>query len=184
VLLGEVRLDCTIDAQKPGRQTLVLTKGGGLEFDAVVSPIVDGTAKLLGPDKGGTYRFTSHLMQPATGKLTPVGEVKITELETKVSVDVTGYQQKGGPGTTFTFTAGQMAQKGIYIEFAGQAETPAGERYAFKVNLGSATGGRGEVTPANANHNTDLVAKAVVVEAPMTTVVESVPATTSFRRLP
>src|SRR5690242_20377907 len=60
VLLGRVRLDCTIDWKQNGRQLLSLVEGAGLMFDATVSPIVDGTATLKGEKQGGEYRFTSH----------------------------------------------------------------------------------------------------------------------------
>src|SRR5882672_10635027 len=65
VLTGEGELHCTIDARTNGHQRLEITSGGGLEFDAVVSPIVDGTVTTNGPDKGGAYRFMSHLAGPA-----------------------------------------------------------------------------------------------------------------------
>src|SRR4051812_30155962 len=83
VLLGDAELQCDIDAKRNGIQKLVLRSGTGLEFDAVVSPIVNGTVDQNGPDKGGAYRFSSHLAQPAPGKLSGVGEVQVVELETR-----------------------------------------------------------------------------------------------------
>ena len=125
VLTGEGELHCTIDARANGHQQLEITSGGGLEFDAVVSPIVDGTVTTNGPDKGGAYRFTSHLAAPAKGKLPGTGDVEIDELETKVAVEMNRYEQPGGRGTNLTFTSGDMSRRGIYVEFAGKAHSAA-----------------------------------------------------------
>src|SRR5262249_2863182 len=99
VLTGDGGLPCTISAKENARQTLTIQNGGGLEFDALVSPIVDGRVTTAGPDKGGSYRFTSHLAKPATGKLPGVGAIELDELETKVMVEMTHYQQPKGKGT-------------------------------------------------------------------------------------
>lgn len=188
VHLGEVALVCNIDASKNGQQTLRLVSGGGIEFDAVVSPIIDGTVALAGAANGGSYEFTSHLAEPAKGTLSGVGEVEITELETKVSVALDRYSQPDGAGAALSFEAAEMASKGIYLEFAGRARAPSGEEYAFRINLGSATGGEGQVQPADAMDNSRIESKRVVVEAPAQTSVQSmsvpagVPAATSVRR--
>lgn len=173
VLMGRVRLDCSIDWQKDGQQILSLVEGAGLEFTAAVSPIVDGTATLKGEQQGGEYRFTSHLAKPASGNLSGVGEVELESLETKVSVAVKGYEQKRGAGTPISFRSEHMASKGIYIEFSGVARAKNGDRYGFKVNLGGPTAGSGEVTPADENYETRVVAKAVMVEAPTVTSVQA-----------
>ena len=180
VLTGEGELHCTIDARANGHQRLEITSGGGLEFDAVVSPIVDGTVTANGPDKGGAYRFTSHLAAPARGKLPGTGDVEIDELETKVAVEMNRYQQPGGRGTILTFTSGDMSRRGIYVEFAGKAHTARGERYAFRVNLGAPIEGSGKVTPANDNAIAPMASKMVYIRAPISTVL----VTTSLERLP
>jgi hypothetical protein len=183
VLMGEARLDCTIDSRTPGAQKLALTGGGGLEFDAVVSPIVDGTVQLKGPDNGGAYAFTSHLAQPARGKLSGVGAVEITELETKVKVEVQRYQQPGGPGAAFHFESRDMLAGGAYVEFAGVARAVEGNaRYGFRVNLTGAKAGSGKVQPADANDNSRMMAKTVVIEAPVVTTI--VKTQTTVNRLP
>src|ERR1700722_13440766 len=171
VLNGEGDLVCTISEKENGSQKLTLRGGSGIEFDVVVSPIVDGTVSTKGPSKGGTYRFTSHLAKAAKAKLAGVGEVDLEELETKVTVEMNRYDQPNGPGTAFTFSSADMSRKGVYIEFAGRAKAPNGDRYAFRVNLGAATGGSGKVQPSDMNDNSRIVAKAVVVQAPMMTVI-------------
>jgi hypothetical protein len=181
VLLGEAHLTCDIDASANGVQKLELTGGGGLEFDAVVSPIVDGSVDQNGPEKGGAYRFASHLAKPAKGKLSGVGEVELEELETKVSVEVDRYNQPGGPGKEFHFSHEDLAKKGTYVEFMGIARSKKGERYTFRVNMGAPKGGSGKVRPKDANYRTEPMAKSVMVYAPMTTVVDI---STSIRKLP
>ncbi len=180
VLTGDGVLDCTIDSRSNGHQRLEITSGGGLEFDALVSPIVDGTVTTRGPDQGGAYRFTSHLAAPAKGKLPGAGDVEIDELETKVAVEMNHYKQPGGRGTTLMFTSDDMSRRGIYVEFVGKAHTARGERYAFHVNLGAPTEGSGKVTPANDNFDAPMAAKVVRIRAPVSTVL----VTTSVERIP
>ena len=171
VLSGDGELHCDISASKNGRQTLVIVNGGGLEFDAAVSPIVDGTVTTRGPDKGGLYRFTSHLAAPARGKLPGVGEVELDELETKVAVEMTRYQQPQGRGTALTFSSSDMSRRGIYVEFVGRAHAAGGQRYTFHVNLGAPSDGSGRVVPADDNERSSMMSKAVYIRAPTTTVV-------------
>ena len=170
VLHGEADLVCDISARANGHQKLTLLDGTGLEFDAVVSPIVDGTVTADGPARGGVYKFTSHLAAPAKGKLAGVGVVDIDELETKVAVEMTSYDQPGGLGTALSFTSRQMARRGIYVEFAGRARAPSGDRYAFRVNLGAATDGSGRVVPGNDNRVAPIESKGVRIRAPSSTV--------------
>src|SRR5438132_660188 len=61
-----------------------------------------------------------------------------------VVVEMKRYNQPGGPGTPFSFTAGDMADQGIYVEFAGKARAENGDRYAFRINLGAAKDGSGK----------------------------------------
>lgn len=180
VLMGEVELKCTISQKERGRQTLVARGGTALEFDAVVSPIVDGEVQTRGETKGGMYRFTSHLAEPATGRLGNIGEVKLEELETRVTVEVNKYAQPKGAGTAFSFSSVDMRQGGVYVEFWGKAVAKNGERYAFRVNLGAPSGGSGEVTPAGPGPNVPIQSKMVTVMAPTTTVVSKV----TVQRLP
>jgi hypothetical protein len=180
VIGGEGELVCSISSKENGRQTLTLKTGNGLEFDAVVSPIVDGTVNVKGPDQGGAYGFTSHLARPAKGKLAGVGEVDIEQLETKVSVSMKRYEQPGGPGTELSFTSADMLQRGIYVEFAGRARSARGETFAFRVNLGPAVGGSGKVKPADTSYNSGIASKMVMISAPTTTVV----VTTTTQRVP
>jgi hypothetical protein len=170
VLTGDGVLNCTIDSRTNGHQRLEMVTGGGLEFDAVVSPIVDGTVMTSGPDKGGEYRFTSHLAGPAKGKLPGAGEVEIDELETKVAVQMNRYRQPGGRGTQLTFSTADMSRRGIYVEFVGKAHSARGERYAFRVNLGAPVEGSGAVMPGNDNTVAPMASKAVYIRAPISTV--------------
>jgi hypothetical protein len=181
VQTGEAHLNCTISATRNGAQKLEMVKGVGLEFDVTVSPIVDGTIQVKGPAKGGAYRFTSHLVGPGKGALAGIGPVTIDELETKVNVEMNRYDQPGGPGTELTFSAADMASRGIYIEFAGTAHRAGGERYAFRVTLGQpGEGSGGKVTPDGPGYNAPIQSKMVVVVAPATTVVT----TTTLHKLP
>jgi hypothetical protein len=169
---GEGHLDCSISAQENGRQKLSIQQGTGLEFEVAVSPIVDGTIQTKGPEKGGAYRFTSHLAAPGKGALAGVGPVTIDALETKVNVEMKRYQQPGGPGTLLTFTSEDMASRGIYVEFAGQAHAEGGDKYAFRVTLGQpGKGSGGSVKPAGPGYNAPIQAKMVMIVAPQTTVV-------------
>jgi hypothetical protein len=169
VLLGDASLTCNIDWKTNGVQRLKLNKGGGIEFDAEVSPIVDGTVT-FGKDGSARYRFTSHLAKPAKGSMSGVGDVEFESLETKVSVDVTRFDQPGGAGTPFSFTSADISDRGVYVEFSGIAKGRGGERHAFRVNLGPVTKGSGKVEPADANISTKLRQKKVLVDAPTTTV--------------
>jgi len=170
VLTGDGDLVCDISAKENGHQKLTIVAGGGLEFDVAVSPIVDGTVTTEGPDKGGSYRFTSHLAKPARGKLPGVGEFDLDELETKVIVEMKRYKQPAGKGTALTFTSADMARRGIYVEFAGRGHAKNGERYSFRVNLGAPSDGGGRVVPADDNARSNVVTKAVQFRAPTTTV--------------
>lgn len=179
VINGEGSLVCSISAKENGRQTLTIASGDGLAFDAVVSPIVDGTVSTKGPEKGGTYRFTSHLAKPTKGTLPGVGEIDIDELETKVTVEMKRYQQPNGPGTELSFVSNDMADRGIYVEFAGRGRAANGEKYVFRVNLGKATDGSGKVQPATSNENAPIQSKMVMMRAPVTTSV-----VTTVQRVP
>jgi hypothetical protein len=170
VLTGDGDLICDISAKENGHQKLVIVNGGGLEFDVAVSPIVDGTVTTAGPEKGGSYRFTSHLAKPAKGTLPGVGEFDLDELETKVMVEMTRYKQPAGKGTALTFTSKDMARRGIYVEFAGRGHAKNGENYSFRVNLGAPSDGGGRVVPADDNIKSNVAAKMVSFRAPTTTV--------------
>jgi hypothetical protein len=170
VLTGDGELLCNISDKENGHQKLTISNGGGLEFDAVVSPIVDGTVTTAGPDKGGSYKFTSHLAKPATGKLPGVGKIDLDELETKVVVEMTRYQQPKGKGTKLSFTSADMSRRGIYVEFSGRGHADNGEKYSFRVNLGAPTDGSGSIDPTDDNEVSHVAAKVVFVRAPTTTV--------------
>ena len=170
VLTGDGDLVCDISAKENGHQKLTIVSGGGLEFDVAVSPIVDGTVTTEGPDKGGSYRFTSHLAKPARGKLPGVGDFDLDELETKVIVEMKRYKQPAGKGTALTFTSADMARRGIYVEFAGRGHAKNGERYSFRVNLGAPSDGGGRVVPADDNARSNVASKMVSFRAPTTTV--------------
>jgi hypothetical protein len=174
VLMGDVELHCTISAKERGRQTMVSRSGTALEFDAVVSPIVDGEVETRGEAKGGMYRFTSHLAGPATGKLGNIGEVKLDELETRVTVEMNRYNQPKGAGTPLTFSSIDMRAGGVYVEFVGKVTAKNGDHYAFRVNLGAPTGGNGEVTPTGPAPHEQIQMKMVMVQAPTITVVSKV----------
>ena len=170
VLTGEGVLKCDISARANGRQTLTIVSGGGLEFDAIVSPLIDGTVTTRGPEKGGVYRFTSHLAKPAKGRLIGQGDLEIEELETKVQVEMDRYQQPGGRGTALRFRSGDMARRGIYVEFAGKARASDGNQVTFRVNLGAPTDGSGSVVPADDNIMSHMESKVVTIRAPTNTV--------------
>ena len=185
VLDGDAELHCDISSRANGRQVLRLSSGQGLEFDAVVSPIVDGVVQAKGPERGGAYRFSSHLVGAAKGVLSGVGEVAIESLETKVNVAMDRYQQPQGAGSELTFTAADMSARGIYVEFAGLARARNGERYAFRVTLGMpGAGSSGRVQPATDALEAPMASKMVNIHAPQTTVVSTVPASTSVQKLP
>lgn len=174
VLNGQAELHCSISSSANGAQKLSLTSGQGLEFDVVVSPILDGVVETRGPQQGGAYRFTSHLAQPGKGTLSGVGAVTFETLETKVNVEVDRYQQPGGAGTALTFGSVDMPGRGIYVEFAGRARAANGDRYAFRVTLGApGSGSGGSVTPASDANRASIAAKIVVIQAPQTTVVSA-----------
>lgn len=176
---GQAMLHCTISAKENGTQKLQIVGGTGLDFEATVSPIVDGTVETRGPEKGGTYRFSSHLAAPASGVLSGVGPVAIVDLETKVNVEMNRYSQPSGPGTELTFTAGDIGQRGVYIEFSGHATDAAGARYAFRITMGApGPGSGGSVKPDGAAVQAPIMSKMVMVQAPLTTVV-----TTAVTRL-
>ncbi len=180
VLMGDVELHCTISARERGRQTLVARAGTALEFDAVVSPIMDGEVQTRGESKGGTYKFSSHLASPASGKLGTIGDVKIDELETRVTVEMTRYSQPKGAGTPLRFTSADMRSGGIYVEFMGKATATNGDRYAFRVNLGAPREGSGEVAPEGPGPSVPIQSKMVVFQAPTITVVSKL----TVQRLP
>ena len=185
VLQGDAELHCNISSSANGRQTLHLKGGQGLEFDATVSPIVDGVVEAHGTERGGAYRFTSHLAAAAKGTLSGVGEVTFEALETKVNVAMDRYQQPKGAGTELTFEATDMSARGIYVEFAGRARAANGERYTFRVTLGApGSGSGGRVQPASDSDQSGMVAKMVTIHAPQTTVVSTVGATTTVQKLP
>jgi hypothetical protein len=185
VLSADGHLDCTISSKANGTQKLVLKSGQGLEFDVAVSPIVDGVVKTNGAEKGGSYRFTSHLAKAGKGSLSGVGEVTIDELDTKVNVEMDRYKQPAGAGTELSFVSEDMAKRGIYIEFAGRATAANGEHYAFKVTLGApGPGSGGKVTPATNASSAPIAAKMVMVEAPQTTVVTGTTVTTTVNKVP
>jgi hypothetical protein len=171
VLTGDGDLICNINSKENGHQKLTIVNGGGLEFDVAVSPIVDGTVETAGEEKGGTYRFTSHLAKPATAKLPGVGTFDLDELETKVIVEMTRYKQPAGKGTALTFRSADMARRGIYVEFAGRGHAKNGEKYAFRVNLGPPSDGNGKVEPDGPETKVNMRAKSVAIRAPITTVV-------------
>jgi hypothetical protein len=170
VLTGDGELICNISDKENGHQKLTISNGSGLEFDVAVSPIIDGIVSTAGPDKGGSYRFTSHLAKPSTGKLPGVGTIDLDELDTKVMVEMTRYKQPKGKGTELTFSSADMARRGIYVEFAGRGHAKTGEKYSFRVNLGAPTDGNGRVVPADDNNESRMAAKVVMVRAPTTTV--------------
>lgn len=181
---GEGHLFCDISSTHNGRQSLQMVSGAGLEFEAAVSPIVDGTVQTRGPEKGGAYRFTSHLVGTGKGTLAGVGPVTVDELETKVNVEMNRYAQPGGAGTALTFSSADMAHRGIYIEFAGTAHGSNGDCYAFRITLGQpGPESGGKVTPGGPGANEPIMAKMVVVQAPTTTVVTTT-TVTAVRKLP
>jgi hypothetical protein len=180
VLTGDGELVCNISSKENGHQKLTIQQGGGIEFDAVVSPIVDGRVIQHGPSKGGAYQFTSHLAKPGKAALPGVGKFDLDELETKVAVEMKRYQQPAGPGTALSFSSVDMANRGIYVEFAGRGHAANGEQFTFRVNLGAPTDGKGKVTPVNDNESTGIMNKMVELRAPETTVL----VTTTFQRTP
>ncbi len=122
------------------------------------------------PRKAAPYKFTSHLAKPATGTLPGVGKIDLDELETKVVVEMTRYQQPEGKGTRCRSRRARMSGRGIYVEFSGRGHAANGEKYSFRVNLGAPTDGHGRIDPADDNDDSHMVAKLVFVRAPLTTV--------------
>jgi hypothetical protein len=195
VLSGQAKLDCSISSRENGRQRLELASGQGLEFDVAVSPIVDGIVETH-PSKGSAaYQFTSHLAAPGAGALTGVGRVRIEKLETRVRVEMQRYDQPRGPGTELSFRSDDMSNKGMYVEFSGEARAENGDRYRFRVTLGAAgNGSGGRVQPASDAARAPIMSKMVLIEALQTTVVsepvrlvvlpQTLPAETGVRKQP
>ena len=169
VLIGEADLICDISARANGRQRLIIRNGGGLSFDATVSPLTDGVVEQRGPNKGAVYSFTSKLATPAKGFLSGVGKVTIESLATKVSVEISRYDQKK-PGTTLTFVSGDVVNRDVYVEFSGVA-IRGKKKYEFNINMGPVQFGSGSLLPASANYKSALDQKAVMLYAKTTTVV-------------
>jgi hypothetical protein len=180
VFTGNGELVCNISARGSGRQILTMNSGNGLAIDAIVRPIEDGTVTTKGPDKGGVYRFTSGLAKLGKGTLAGVGDIVIEELETRVTIELKRYKQAGGPGTELSFTAADMADRGIYVEFIGRGRSAQGDRYAFRVNLGRATSGSGKVLPANPSGSAPIQTEILTMVAPIVTSVS----TTSIQHAP
>jgi hypothetical protein len=170
VLTGDAELVCSISSKGNGHQKLTLKNGSGIEFDAVVSPIIDGRVIAHGPDKGGAYQFTSHLAKPGRATLPGVGGFDLDELETKVAVEMKRYKQPLGRGTELAFVSADMESRGIYVEFAGRGHAANGDRFTFRINLGAPTDGHGQVVPTDDNEFSGAMSKMVVVRAPTTTV--------------
>lgn len=195
VLNGSAKLECTISSRENGHQKLVLDSGQGLEFDVAVSPIVDGIVETSSTRPSASYQFTSHLAAPGQGSLSGVGKVRIEKLETRVHVDMQRYDQPKGPGTELSFRSEDMVDKGVYVEFRGDARAENGDMYRFRVSLGAAgPGSGGRVQPASDAERAPIAAKMVMIEAPQTTVVsepvkvsiapEKRPSETSVRKVP
>ena len=155
VLTGDAELVCNISSKENGHQKLTIVNGGGIEFDAVVSPILDGRVIQRGPQMGGAYQFTSHLAKPGQAALPGIGKFDLDELETKVAVEMKRYQQP-----------------------AGRGHAANGERFTFRVTLGAPTDGKGTVVPVNDNETSLIGNKMVEIHAPTTTVL----VTTRFER--
>ena len=181
VLSGNAKLECTISSRENGRQRLVVDSGQGLEFDVAVSPIIDGVVETYQTKPNASYQFTSHLAAPGAGTLSGVGKVRIEKLETRVRVEMKRYED--------------MIDKGVYVEFRGDARAENGDVYRFRVSLGAAgpnSGGR--VQPASDAERAPIMSKMVSIDAPLTTVVtepvrvnispETRPAQTGVRKLP
>jgi hypothetical protein len=124
VLSGEGVLRCDISSRTNGRQILKIVKGGGLEFDAVVSPLIDGTVTTQGPDKGGVYKFTSHLARPAKGQILGQGALEIDELETRVQVEMDPLPAAGWQGDRAQLSLGRHGQPGHLRRVRGQGPRP------------------------------------------------------------
>ena len=178
VLTGDAELVCNISSKENGHQKLTIVNGGGIEFDAVVSPILDGRVIQRGPQMGGAYQFTSHLAKPGQAALPGIGKFDLDELETKVAVEMKRYQQPAGRGTALSFVSADMANRGVYVEFAGRGHAANGERFTFRVTLGAPTDGKGTVVPVNDNETSLIGNKMVEIHAPTTTVL----VTTRFER--
>ena len=172
VLNGRAELECNISSRADGRQKLVMREGAGIAFDAAVSPIVDGVVETKGPTKGGVYSFTSHLVKPVPAKLAGVGDVTLTQLETRVTVGLSGYTQVA-PGKPLSFEASQLLRGGSYLEFTGRAQGkstgPAPTVYTFRVSFGEATFAEGRVEPESDNDRAPIASKMVVIHAPIVT---------------
>ena len=195
VLSGNAKLECTISSRENGRQRLVVDSGQGLEFDVAVSPIIDGVVETYQTKPNASYQFTSHLAAPGAGTLSGVGKVRIEKLETRVRVEMKRYDQPKGPGSELSFRSEDMIDKGVYVEFRGDARAENGDVYRFRVSLGAAgpnSGGR--VQPASDAERAPIMSKMVSIDAPLTTVVtepvrvnispETRPAQTGVRKLP
>lgn len=172
VVAGVAELICNISSKENGVQKLTFAKGGGVEFDAVVGPLVDGTVEQRGTEKGARYSFTSHLAKPATGRLAGIGDVTISSLTTRVSVEVKRYQQTKA-GAPFTFSTGDFVDNDVYVEFVGIA-TKGKDKFNFTITLGQVEKGEGKVHPLNENFKTTLLEKQVKILAKATTIISPI----------
>ena len=162
VFTSKAWLDCSISSTENGRQAMNTVAGQGFSFDTPMLPIKDGKVKLQKP--GMFYRFDAFPPRAIPARFTGLGQGTITAMKAEVEVDVKRFQQPGGPGTTIRFSAADISSDSAYVEFTGLfVRKSDGKRFPFRVLFGSVPDGGGNVTPTNAQPQSNIMAKTVVL---------------------
>jgi hypothetical protein len=162
VFTSKAWLDCSISSTQNGRQAMSTVTGQGFTFDTPMRPIKEGKVKLQQP--GMFYRFDAFPTAAIPAQFKGLGEGTITAMKAEVEVDVKRFQQPGGPGTTIRFNAADISSDAAYVEFTGVFVRKAdGKRFPFRVLFGSVQDGGGNVTPTNAEPESNIMAKTVVL---------------------
>src|SRR5262249_8788143 len=146
VFTSKAWLDCSISSTKNGRQAMRTVVGQGFTFDPEMLPIKDGKVMLKEP--GMLYKFTAFPTAAVKAHVSGLGDGTITEMKAEVEVDVSRFQQPGGPGTDIHFKAADLGGDSAYVEFAGLFVRRSDQkRFPFRILFGSITDGQGTVTP-------------------------------------
>jgi hypothetical protein len=160
VFTGKAWLDCSISSTENGRQTMNTVSGQGFTFDAPMKPIRDGKVQVKTP--GMKYSFTSFPTGPVPARFGGIGDGVITAMKTEVEVDVSRFEQPGGPGTNIRFRSSDIRGDSAYVEFTGLfVRTRDRKRFPFRVLFGSVPTGEGSVTPAGPKPEERLMEKRV-----------------------
>lgn len=175
VFTSKAWLDCSISSTRNGRQVLQTTSGQGFTFDMAMLPIKGGEVQVKSP--GMKYKFNAFPTTPIRARFTGLGEGTIIAMKAEVEVDVRRFQQPGGPGTQFRFTASDMVQDAAYVEFTGVfVRTSDRKRSRSAWSSAARRRGGGSVTPGSSQPKAPLMSKSVQLGTPR----QSCPVTTAL----